>query len=472
MGLLNVLVNSFRAAIGVGQDFINLLGTKDVSRAMEQMTDNSLKVSNAIKEYEIETHEIMYREKKEILDKNGDHVRWQDQWKLPIPYPAYINEMALVMLYGRPVKWKQNSKDTDKAFAAYLDLIKSSRFDSRMRQAKRLAGKEGESAMLFHCYRDDDNKPNMLIKVLAKSLGDDIRYIKDQYNRLVGFGWGYYQKEGSDTYYHFDIFTSKTIYRCKKINVGWEVTEKPNDIGKLPVLLFQQQVEHHGVQPLIRREEWVASTTADVNDYFASPAVVASSDILDSIPEKQEVGKMYTLQGEGSDVRYLTWDAAPEAKNNELEYLQKHILSKTFTPKIDWETMSGLSNMSGKALEQLFIPAVIKAEKNKEIYGEMMDRAASLFIAAISNVLDIALKPECDKLIISHEFQKPFADDIADTIKNLIDSYDAGGLSLESFVEKNPLVEDPALEKERLSKEKKEKEDSRRKIDFFESSEV
>lgn len=467
MGFLDVLVNSFKAAIGKDQEFLQLLVSKDITRAQDQMTDNSTSVLSNIREYDTDTHDIMFRPKKEILDKKGDHVRWQEQWKLPIPYPAYINEIALVMLFGRPVKWKQKSQNTNNAYSAFLDLIKSTRFDSRIRQAKRLAGKEGESAILFHCYQDDNGKPNMLLKVLAKSLGDDIRYIKDQYGRLIAGGWGYYLKEGDNTVYHFDIFTSKITYQCKKTSLGWDVIPKDNPSGKIQMLLFQQNVEHKGVENLIKREEWVGSTTADVNDYFASPAVKASADIIESLPEKMEVGKLYTTQGEGSDVSYLTWDAAPEAKKFEIDWLQQHILSKTFTPKIDWETMTGLSNMSGKALEQLFLPATIKAEKNKEVYGEMMDRAANLFISAIGNVLNISLKQECDNLIISHEFQKPFAEDIADAVSCLAKAYESGGLSQESYVELNPLVEDSIIEMGRIHKEQKEKTEQNRMVDMF-----
>lgn len=470
MGFLDVLVNSFKAAMGKDQEFLQLLASKDITRAQDQMTDNTLAVLSNIREYDTDTHEIMFRPKKEIFDKNGNHVRWQDQWKLPIPYPPYINEIALVMLFGRPVKWKQKSQNTDNAYKAFLNLIKSTRFDSRIRQAKRLAGKEGESAILFHCYQDSNEKPNMLLKVLAKSLGDDIRYIKDQYGRLVAVGWGYYLKEGDNTVYHFDIFTSKVTYLCKKSSLGWEVIPKDNPIGKIQILLFQQNVEHKGVENLIKREEWVGSTTADVNDYFASPAVKASADILEALPEKQEVGKLYTLQGEGSDVSYLTWDAAPEAKEKEIDWLQQHILSKTFTPKIDWESMKGLSNISGKALEQLFLPATIKAEKNKEVYGEMMDRATNLFISAIANVLDISLKSECDNLIISHEFQKPFAEDITEAVERLAKAYESGGLSQESFVELNPLVEDNVIEMNRIRKEQGEKAERNRMSDMFETS--
>jgi len=474
MNLFDVIANNFKAAIGKDQEFYSLLASKDVTRARALMNSRSDEVLKAIAEYDVETHGIMNRPQKKVTDKNGKFIRWEDQWKLPIPYPAYINEIALVMLFGRPIKWKQKSKNTDEAFQYYTDLIKETRFDSKMRQCKRLAGKETESVLLFHCFRTELGERKMLLKVLAKSLGDEIYTRFDQYDRLTSLAWGYYIRENNKSIYHLDIFTPKIIYRCKKSNIGWEVTAEENLFGKIPAIYFRQDKEHKGVEPLIKREEHLMSTDADVNDYFASPAVVANKSIIENMPEKQEVGKLYindgNEDGKGDPLYYLTWDAASEAKENEKKSLQQHILSKTFTPKIDWETMSGLSDMSGKALEQLFLPAYIKAEKNKEVYSEMIDRVASLFLAAIGNILDISLKAQCKQLIISHEFQKPFSDDMTESIKNLIDSYESGGMSRETFVELHPLIEDSVQELKRLMKEDEEKAERDRNVNVLEGS--
>lgn len=477
MGWIDVVRNGFNAALGKNQEFTELLAKNDVSRAKAMMNDRTSDVNKAIAEYDVETHDIMKREPKRINDGKGNFMRWQEQWKLPIPYPAYINEIALVMLFGRPIKWKQKSKGTDKAFQAYTDLIKDTRFDSRIRQLKRLAGKETECALLYHHFRGNDGKPKMLLKVLAKSLGDEIRTMFDQYDRMTSFGRGYYLRESGKTVYHFDIFTDEVIYRCKKASIGWQIKEEDNLLGKIPVVYIKQDKEHKGVEPLIKREEYVISTDADVNDYFASPAVVADADIIENLPEKEEVGKFY-IKTPGSDsnggkpLYYLTWDAASEAKENEIKRLQYHIHSKSFTPKIDLESIHGLSDISGKALEQLFLPASIKAAKNKEIYSELIDRMGSLFIASIANILDISLKSECDKLIVSHEFQKPFAEDISEALKRLIDTYEAEGMSQETFVELNPLIEDSVLEMERLKKEAEARTDKQKNAFYLEGAEV
>ncbi|MCL6101220.1 MAG: phage portal protein [Bacteroidetes bacterium] len=452
MGFLNTIVNQFNALVGRNQDFDQLLAAKDISRVISYMTDNSAKVNHAIKEYDIAAHEIMKRPDKTINDKNGKYIRTQKRWRLPIPYQVFINEISLVFLYGRAVKWTQSSEGTDDAFQAFKDLIKNVRFDSKIRQCKRLAGAETESAMLFRVYRNSEGKPDVQIRVLAKSKGDEIRAMWDQYERLITAGWGYYLRENGVINYHFDIYTAGVIYRCTRANMGWEVIEEPNPIGKIPLILFNQPKEWDGVEHMIEREEYIGSRSADVNDYFSDPAVVATADILNNLPEKESESKVYILKEKGQ-INYLTWDSAPESKKLEIEWLEKHILSKSFTPNIDFDNMKGLTNVSGKALKQMMVLADIKAAKHKEIHDELLDRVSSLCKAVIGNVLNYGIKAQCDNLIIGHEFQEPFGEDIKDTIDNLAKSVNAGGMSTETFVELNPLVKDTAIELTRLDKE-------------------
>ncbi len=48
--------------------------------------------------------------KKDPATGKRKFLRWEEKWKIPIPYPVFINEIALVFLYGRPLKWTQSSK--------------------------------------------------------------------------------------------------------------------------------------------------------------------------------------------------------------------------------------------------------------------------------------------------------------------------------------------------------------------------
>ena len=462
MILFDLFKNYVNAIIGKDQEFEKLLAAGDISAVKDKMASGEREAIEAMREYDTYQHEVMRREDKIVTDKNGKFRRKEKTWKLPIPYPVYINEISLVFLYGRPVKWTQVSDGTDNAFSKYLEVIKDTRFDSKIRQCKRLAGAETESAMLFRVYRDTDDKPNVQIRVLARSKGDEIYYRFDQYENLLSFAWGYHVKESEDSNaYHFDVYTKERIYRCVKRNLGWEINEEVNFIGKIPVILFRQEKEWKGVEPLIHREEMIASRTADTNDYFSDPIAIMAAEIIKNMPEKKEAAKvLITNDKDGVDkaAKYLTWDSAPQSKKDEIEWLHTQILQKTFTPNITTDSLKQVSQLSAKALRTVMMLADIKASKHKEIHDELLDRSASLITAIIGNVLDVSLGGECENLRVGHEFQEPFGDDVADNLNNIIRAVEAGILSSEGGIELNPLVKDVAREKERLAAEASERQ--------------
>ena len=134
------------------------------------------------------------------------------------------------------------------------------------------------------------------------------------------------------------------------------------------------------------------------------------------------------------------------------------------------ETIKGLSNVSAKALRQLMILAVIKADKHKERHDEYANRIFKLSKAIISNVLDISMKAEFDALEVTHEFQEPFGEDIEALINNMVRMYNAGGMSQETLIEMNPLIKDNQAEKERIQREHEAslaEEKERNKMDTF-----
>lgn len=473
MGIFDTVRNYFNATVGRNQEFEKLLAAKDIGRVIEQMSNKNAEIAEAMQEYNPLTHEIMKRDDKIVTDKNGKFLRFEKQWKLPIPYPSYINEIALVFLYGRPVKWTQQSEGTDAVFDEFTKIIKSTRFDSKIRQCKRIAGAETESAMFFRVFRNDDGKPDVQIRVLAKSKGDDIFVRRDQYENIFSMAWGYYIKEDGKTVYHCDIFTSKVVYRCKRVALGWEYIIEDNLVGKIPIILFQQDKEWNGVEPMIHREEYIGSRTADTNDYFADPIAIMDAEVVKNMPDKKDSNKLLiTKGGDGVDkvAKYLTWDSAPDSKKMEVEWLQKHILSKTFTPNVDFDNMKGLSNVSGKALKQMMILADIKAAKHKEVHDELLDRTASLLLTIIGNVLNVGLKAMTLKTVIGHEFQEPFGEDITEAINNIVKLKDSELLSQEGGVELNPLVKDTKKEMNRIKQEGEES--AQRQRDMFNNDTV
>ena len=226
----------------------------------------------------------------------------------------------------------------------------------------------------------------------------------------------------------------------------------PNPVGKIPVLLFEQEPEHADVQAMIERAENMESVEADANDRFSNPAMVATSEILNSLPKAEEEAKLYVLRN-GGKLEYLTWDQASQSKENELNRLDKHILSKSFTPNIDFDNMKSLGNMSAKAIRKVMLLAFIKADKHKEAHDGYMNRHASLTLAIMGNVLDYRRKAEYDALRIGHVFQEPFGDDVSDTLNDVLKSLGQGAMSLKTALELNYLVKDARKEYDQIQEE-------------------
>ena len=471
MGLVDYVRNEIKAAVGYQQSFEELLEAKDVTRALAMMRGRSGDSARNLAEYEISQHKVQERKDRAVYDKKGNFLRWSHRHRIAIPYQQFINEIALVFLYGRPVKWLQSSEGTDEAFEYYKQILKDVRFNAAVREAKRCAGAEGCSAILYHTYQDAEHKPRLLLNVLSKKNNDDIYTVKDQYKRLTAFAWGYYLTEaGNNTIYHVDIYTADTIWRCKRGGIGWDVEQMANPVGKIPVLLFEQEVEWAGVQSMIDRSEELTSVDADVNDRFANPAMVASSEILNSLPKQEDEAKLYILKN-GGDVKYLTWDQASASKTNEYDRLDKHILSKSFTPNIDFDNMKNLGNLSGKAIRKVLLMAYIKADKRKETHDGYMNRHVSLMLAILANVLDYKRAAQYNALQIDHEFQEPFGDDVSDTLADLSKQYNDGALSRETYLEMSYLVKNVKEELDRIKAEQDEameRQKEANRMDVFE----
>ena len=190
MSVFNVIKNELKAAVGYQQTFEELIANGDVRRAINMMEDRSVRAAECIREYKAESHKIMKRAPKTIRDKKGNIVRSKELNKIAIPYPLYINEIALVFMYGRPPKWtnetpmprreERSALDAERKgleegdprlveidkqlatiqaehdmitnrFQKYKDTLKDARFGAHVREAKRVAGIEECSAMIFRC---------------------------------------------------------------------------------------------------------------------------------------------------------------------------------------------------------------------------------------------------------------------------------------------------------------------------------
>ena len=462
--IFGVVTNEINAAIGYQQTFSELLDNKDIPRAIGMLENRSTKAIENLLLYNTDTHKVMKRPAKAIYDKRGNFIRNKDVNRIAIPYHKFINEIALVFMYGKPVIWNNASQDSaelEEKFKRLTDQLGKSHFDAHLREAKRFAGCEGCSAMLFHTYQED-GEAKMLIRVLAKSKNDDIYTLFDQFDRLTVFARGYTTLDAERrSVYHYDVYTKEFIYYCKSVNGGaWEVDRQTNFVKKIPVIVFIQDVEWDGTQTIIDRIEDAYSRNADSNDNFADPALVATSEIANTLPKQEEESKLYVLKN-GCDVKYLERQNANQARQDEIDALDEQAMSKSFTPNITIEDLRGLANASGTTLEHVMMLGTIKADMRKESHDNYLSRTSNLMKSIMGNVLDMK-SGSYEELHITHKFQPPFGEDVAAVVERLMKQFGQGGMSLQTLLEQSPLIDNAEKEMERINEEKN-KEDERRK---------
>ena len=454
MGIIkNVIITGINIGknfIGVSRNLEQLLKDKDVSAAMELFQDRSIDVKEAIKEYNPLMQEVMKRRDKPRKGKEPYKVE-----KLPRRRQVYINEVELFFLLGNRIRWKNmDTSGSDEAFEAYIKFLQDTRFDTTMRQAKRLAGAETESAKLYHIYKNENGKPSVKVIVLSASKGYTLRPLFDQYENLVAFGYGYFIKEGNTTVEHFDIQTSAYIYKCKKEKIGWNVDTLVNPSGKINIIYYPQEKAWAGVEPRIEREEMIDSKTADTNNYFADPKAKISADVIKSLADPNTVGEVIQCTGKDSIFEYVAPPSYSEMKDSEKKDLNSSILFDSFTPDFSFENMKGLGTLSGEALKRAMVLGYIKRDNLKEIYDIAVDREKNLILAIMANVTHIELREQLAKLDIKHEFSEPFNEDQDKRWSAIGRLYKDGMISLEKAIEMLALADDPKQELYRILKEK------------------
>lgn len=462
--ITQALSNQFNAVLGRKQKLIELIQNGDISRLLGKMTTCNEKIIKALEEYDPTKHQVTKRPNHHQKGKPDIITA-----KLPIPFQKIINMQATAFLFGSPVQFSDLSdvvetSDTNgktvrksKAAEAYdkaLKIFTDTRFDSNMRESKTKAGSETLCAKLYHLYLSPDGELQVMVKILAKSLGDDIYYKFDDFGRLMLFirQFTIQDDEGNDEI-HCDIYTDETIFRCTQKAIGWEVVPEKNFIGKIPVLLYIQEPEWADVQRLIERREDIQCRDADMNDYFANPKVVGEGIISGSL-NPDDPAQIIQTQNNGK-VYYLTYDSAPENRKRECDTLDSFIFGMTCSVNPASDVIKEMKIPSGVSWDYMFFFPILKAKNYQDYYGTMIDREINV-VKAIVGVLypELKLNGQLEALKIGYQFSTPMPDNVSDTLDIIQKSINAGTMSQETAIYQNPRIKDPKTEMKRLQSEK------------------
>lgn len=436
-------------ATGAERTLFECINGGDIMRAVGLMTSNETDVDNALKEYWPQKHDIMKRPNRVPKNKKPYIT-----CKLPRCRQRYINEIELFFLLGNPIVWRKVEGD-DEAYSLFTEFLDRTRFNSNMRKVKRLAGSETECAKYYHLYKDDDGKPRCNVVILARSLGYDLRVLKNQFGRLVAVAYGYRLRSANGrTVQHWDFLTEEASYFTKKEAVGWSVDPHPNPTGKINLVYYRQPKSWEGVEQRLAREEEIDSKIGDTNNYFADPIAIATADAINSMVDPHTPAKLLQVTGRDSRFEYVNPPQASELRAAEKADLEKSILFDTFTPDFSFDKLRGLGTLSGVAVRNAMVLGYLKRANRMEIYEELVDRDKNVIIAVLK-FLHPEMAVKLDALRIKFEFAEPFGDDEKENWQKLEGLYAAGLVSLDEAVRRLSLTDNPEDEVGRIIAEKR-----------------
>lgn len=454
------IVEKIKSMLGMAEedkDLITLLAEGNIEKAKSKFTDRQDKVRKALSQWNIEEHAIMDRPDKTLI--KGDIV---ESWNIPIAYQRKIVQSAVAFIYGKPVKLKQESQGTDKAFRHILDLRKEMRMPAKDQKCAEIMKSETECIKLFVPYRDsgadktDLTKPNSVKCILlAKSLGDIIGVSFDSYGVLRAVKREYKVQSGNKQIDHFDVYTAEYIYYCDKVSGTWVVNQQVNILGKIPMVWFMQEdPEWAIVQRLIERREYLTSARADNVDRTGDPILVLEGGKPVSLPDAKTTAKVVVLPV-GGKASYLVPQMSTDMVKDEKEDLKELIHYLTDTADLSIKS-STLGQDSGKALQMRYFGPLLKAMAQYGYYEEMHDREINILKECITKIIDTssAMEAEVKKLIVSVEFGNPLPDNTEEYVTML--SGATGGkptISQKLAVELNPLVKDADAEYKQINQE-------------------
>lgn len=440
-------------------EVVNRIDAGKVEDALALFDDRTKEVEQAYKEYNPKHHSIMFRPDK--VRKNKSDYKTN---KLPRNWQSYINEIELYFLMNNGVSWEllNNYEEQDKlsdVFSKFTLLLQDLHYDTCTREAKRLAGAETECAKLYAHYKDE-GEDKVKIIVLSYSKGYKLRPLFNKYGDMKAFAVGYYVKLATGEKQEcWDIYTSETVYKCKKAvdvneSVEWKVEPEKNFIGKIPIIYYRQDKAWAGVEERIERDEWLDSKNADCNEYFADPMLKISANVRNGLMDPKSAGKVIQVKSKEDVFEYVTPPDASDMKSQEKSVLKESILMGTLTPDLSYENVKGLGAISGEAITKANILGYIKRLKNMEIYNELFKRDANLVKAIMANVLSPEDRNDINAMVLNHIYQDP-ANGISDNSEE-IQRWAEIGMSDEAIVEANRNVHNKKLELERLRRKREQ----------------
>lgn len=406
--------------------------------------------------------------------------------RVPASFQEIIVSRRVSFLLGNPIKYDATFDDKSTQEKALVELFNEILENAKMvykdKELARRMMSEMEVAELWYLSELSEpgfwnyitrkigiKKPSFepKVKILSPFLGDLLYPLFDEFGSLIAFARSYKLIEDSKEIDHFDVYTADVTYKYANRENGWALDNLatnsgmiPNPVKKIQIVYHQQgKPEWANVQKMIERLEKLLSNHGDMNDYFGEPILAIFGQLIQAI-NKGDSGKILQLS-ENAKASFLALDSPPESIKMEIENLEKFIYGLSQTPNISFAEMKAMgTDISGYAIELLFLDAHLVAIAKEETFGIGIQRRINLIKAFIGNVLDVSLSEASKSVRIKPVFTPYMPKNKKELIETMAMGVTSGVMSTATATEilkGEGVIIDAIQEQERLKDEASEK---------------
>lgn len=330
----------------------------------------------AMAQFDVEKHGVfdkmirkdkLVKKKSSLKDKDNKPIMvdtWEPVNRIGLSYQEQIVAIRTAFMNAHNATLTTETDDSE-LLAEIKRVRNKNKYAYKINQIANLVMSELQCAELWYLV---DGKPK--VHILSPSRGDLLKPVYDDFGDLIAVVRLFVRNDVNVT----EIYDNDIIATWYD---GVRQEDRSNFIGKIPIVLYEQKrPEWFNVQSLIERREILLSNFGDTNQYNGAPIIVAKGKI-EGLSDKGDQGKVFQLGAE-ADMKYLTWDSAPDSIALESKTLEDLIYKLSSTPDISLDALKGLG-LSGDALTRVMISGQLAAE-NKLFsgFGESMQRSVNL----------------------------------------------------------------------------------------------
>lgn len=363
--------------------------------------------------------------------------------RISIPLEQDIVNIHTAFTVGIEPKIDCNPSDEseEKLLSAVRKVFKTNKIKFRNKKIVRSWLSEQEVAEYWYVVEDDSFwaklwksiktsfggkiKPNKKLKSVVWSpfRGDTLYPFFNDEGDFVSLSREYKKNVDDSEVTLFMTITDSWVYIWNESSLTEENSFK-HGFKKIPVIYaYRPEAYCAKIKTFRVRLEKLLSNYADCVDYHFFPLLKLIGDVIGFAGKTKD--RIVKLEN-GADAQYLTWNQVPDTVKFEAENLTNMAYNMTNTPRISFEEMKGIGNVSGIALKLMFMNAHMAVSNHAEDIEEFLQRRVNFIVSALSSINPTEFRIAASTIEIETEVVPFMIDDVKDKVTTAVSAVSGG----------------------------------------------